>query len=115
MSKWSYTRDFAEFTLEQINPSVVKVTYRDQTGYFGITTHWDVMRPYTLTTLEAAVRDDGVDTMGMGYQTPEQALNTLCRLLTDRQTQEDSRRINPEGMKEEARSLLADFLKELPS
>ena len=33
MSKWIYTRDFAEFTLEQINPSVVKVTYRDQTGF----------------------------------------------------------------------------------
>ena len=70
MSKWIYTRDFAEFTLEQINPSVVKVTYRDQTGYFGIATHWDVMRPYQWTTLEAAVRDDGVDTMGMGLPDP---------------------------------------------
>ena len=54
MSKWIYTRDFAEFTLEQINPSVVKVTYRDQTGYFGIATHWDVMHPYQWTTLEAS-------------------------------------------------------------
>ena len=106
MNKWSYTQDFAEFTPEQIKPSVVNVTYRDQTGYFSITTRWDVMRPYNLTIREAAVRDDGVDTMGTGYQTPEQALNRLCRLLLNGQTQEDSRRINPEGMKEEARSLL---------
>ena len=48
MKKRHYNNGEGEFILDPLSDSVVKVTHRDQTGYFGINREWDVARAYTL-------------------------------------------------------------------
>ena len=113
MKKRHYNNGDGEFILEPLSDSLVKITHRDQTGYFGINRNWDVGRPYTYTTRKDNVNVEGVDGM-FGSLTPKEALNSLCfSMLTD-QRKEASKRINPEGRKESARQVLKEFLEELP-
>ena len=114
MKRRHYNSGEAEFILEPLNDAVVKVTHRDQVGWFGISLDWDAQRPYTSTTLPSQLRDDGIDGMGFQYGTPDDALRALCARLLDQQRREDSRRINPEERKAAARRLLREFLNEQP-
>ena len=114
MKKRHYNNGDGEFILEPLSDALVKVTHRDQTGYFGINKEWDVNRPYERTTSASAAHEDGISGSIIGYSTPEGALKALCGLMLTAQRKEDSRRINPEGRKRSARQVLKEFLEELP-
>ena len=113
MKKRHYNNGNGEFILEPLSDSLVKVTHRDQTGYFGINKNWDVAQPYAYTTSKDRVDDDGVDAM-WGEHSPRAALDSLCRSMLTDQRKEDSKRINPEGRRDAARQVLGEFLEELP-
>ena len=94
MKKRHYNNGDGEFILEPISESLVKVTHRDQTGYFGINKDWDVARACTYTTRKSQVDNDGI--IGtFGYRTAQEALDMLCFSMLSEQRREDSRRINP--------------------
>ncbi len=59
LSMMGYNNGGAEFILEPVSPPVVKVTHRDQTGQIGINADWDALIPYSPTTLESQLKDDG--------------------------------------------------------
>ena len=113
MKKRHYNNGDGEFILEPLSDSLVKVTHRDQTGYFGIVKDWDAGAPFAYTTSTSRVDDNEIDNYS-GYSTPESALGSLCRLMLSAQRKEDSKRINPEGRKKAARQILREFLEELP-
>ena len=113
MKKRHYNNGDGEFILEPISDSLVRVTHRDQTGYFGINRNWDVAIPYTYTTWEHQIDDDGIAGT-FGYRTAQAALDQLCFVMLTDQRQEDSKRINPEGRKDAARRVMKEFLEELP-
>ena len=92
---------------------MVKVTHRDQTGYFGMHKDWDARKPYSYTRRESDICGDAIDGF-FTHPTPERALNRLCGMLWIEQRVEDSRRMNPEGRKVAARQVLGEFLEELP-
>lgn len=104
----------ADFCLEPVNDSVIKVTHRDQIGWIGINTGWDAQRPYTWSTSSSRVTDDGIQGIPVNMDTPDGALMFLCRTLLTEQSKEDSERINPEERKAAARRFLEEFLQDLP-
>ena len=113
--KRNYNHQGAEFILEPLSDSVVRVTHREQTGYFGFNRKWDPSRPYTWTGIEYLVHNDGIDGMAtFMYPTPDAALGALCDSMLADQRKEDSRRINPEQRKRAARKVLGEFLEEIP-
>ncbi len=114
MSRRHYNNGEAEFILEAVNDSVVKVTHRDQVGWIGISRDWDAQRPYTHTTLASSIRDDGIEGFVFHHATPDDALRFLCKLLLDSQSKRDSQRVNPEERKTAARKVLREFLDEQP-
>ena len=102
-----------EFVLETISDSVVKVTHREQTGYFGINRNWDPKAPYTLARSTTMVHADGIDgTAIISYSTPSGALTTLCGWMLEEQRKLDASRDNPEEHKNLARWILGEFLEE---
>ena len=113
MKKRHYNNGDGEFILEPLSDSLVKVTHRDQTGYFGIIKDWDAGAPFACTTSTSGGDDNEIKTY-FGHSTPERALDSLCRLMLSEQRKEDSKRINPEGRKQAARQVLREFLEELP-
>ena len=104
------------FILEPLSESVVKVTHRDQVGYFGFNKKWDPSSPYTHTDYKGFVSDDGMEVMTIfSYSSPGAALNSLCDSMLRDQRKEDARRTNPEERKWAARRVLGEFLEELPN
>ena len=114
MSLRHYNNGEAEFILEPVNDSVVKVTHRDQVGWIGISLDWDPQRPYTTTTFSNRLSDDGIERIGSEFATPDDAMKSLCRWLLRQQRREDSRSVNLEERKDAARRVLREFLDELP-
>ena len=104
----------AEFILEPLSPSLVQVTHRGQVGWFGINLDWDADFPYGCATYENLIRQDGISGRGVTSSTPDDALETLCRLMLAHQRRGDSQRVNPEERREAARRVLREFLEELP-
>ena len=47
--KRHYNKGEGEFMLEPLSDSVVRVTHRDQVGYFGFNRDWEPYSPYTYT------------------------------------------------------------------
>ena len=115
MKKRHYNNGDAEFILELLSDSVVRVTHRDLTGYFGIKKDWEAARLYTWINWESGAHDDGTSASSShSYPTPEAALYDLCRLLLRQQGKDDSKRIYPEQRKKAVRHVLREFLEELP-
>ena len=114
MSLRHYNNGEAEFILEPVNDSVVKVTHRSQVGWIGISLDWDPQQPYTHTIVTSRLKDDGIEQMGLQFVTPDDALKSLCRWLLRQQRREDFRSVNFEERKEAARTVLREFLDELP-
>ena len=114
-----YNYEDKEFILEPVSDSVVKVTHREQTGYFGLRGDWDPNRPYTQTLYESMVHGDNI-AMPMGwesvftYSTSDDALNALCKSMLDDQRSADARQINAEERKEAARQVMSELLEEIP-
>lgn len=113
MKRRHYNNGQAEFILEPVSPSLVKVAHRDQTGWFGLNSDWDVHHPYAWTTMEFQATDDGIAGPTFCATTPDRALRGLCREMLDDQRREDSKRVNPEERQEAARQVLREFLEEL--
>ena len=109
-----YNNGEAEFILEPVNGSVVKVTHRNQVGWIGISLDWDTQRPYTSTTFSHSLRDDGINRVGLEFATPDDALKSLCRWLLRQQRRVDSRSVNFEERRNAPRRVLREFLDELP-
>ena len=114
MSLRHYNNGEAEFILEPVNDSVVKVTHRNQVGWLGISLDWDPQEPYTFTTSSSRLKDDGIERVGLQFVTPDDALKSLCRWLLRKQRREDSRSVNSEERKDAARRVLREFLNDLP-
>ena len=114
MKRRHYNNGEAEFILEPVSTCLVKVTHRDQTGWFGINADWDVHRPYVWTTMEFQLVDDGIAGLAFAATTPEGALRGLCREMLEDQRKEDSNRVNPGERQDAARQVLREFLEELP-
>jgi len=114
--KTHYNYRDAVFILDPLSESVVRVTHRDQTGYFGFNRKWDPTSPYALAYGEYSVHSDGIDGgVILAYSSPDAALKALCDSMLRDQRKEDARRINPEERKRAARQVLAEFLDELPN
>ena len=102
-----------EFILEAISNSVVKVTHREQIGYFGVNRNWDPAAPYTLTRNRASVHADGIEGYSItSYAKPGGALKTLCGWMLEGQRKLDAGRDSPEDRKNLARWALGEFLEE---
>lgn len=115
MNRRLYSYQDQEFILEPVSDSVTRVTYGEQTGYFGLKKDWEAARPYTRINRESGVHEDGISaSFSYSYPTPEMALEDLCSLLLREQRKQDDKRINPEERKEAARQVMREFLKELP-
>ena len=117
---WRHSVGQAEFILQAMSESLVRVTHRDQVGYIGINRDWDIGRPYTWKHMDRTVgvsravmerytSADGIHGNLFGEATPEQALNVLCDIQLHIQMKEDSQRDNSEE-----RKVLREFLDELP-
>ena len=114
--KRHYNNGDAEFMLEPLSDSVVRVTHREQTAFFGFNRDWEPSKPYTWADYEGFVHDDGIEGRGIWkYCTPDAALRYLCNRMLTKQHREDARRINPELRQQAARQLLAEFMDELPN
>ena len=48
------------------------------------------------------------------YCTPDESLLALCDSMLAKQRREDARRVNPEERKRAARTVLAEFVEDLP-
>ena len=106
----------AEFLLAPVSESGVRVTHRDQVGYFGIARKWeDPTRPYTSTRREDDVCDDGIGGVAVGYHTPGEALESLCAEMLADQRDEDARQARAEQWHGPATSVLRDLLEAMPS
>ena len=106
--------DCEDFFLEPLSPAVVRVEYRDQVGYFGISKDWDVNIPFAYQTSEPVSYEDGVGSSMTSTTTPDSALNCLTYRLKEAQRKEDSQRINPAARKGMAQWVLHEFLEGLP-
>lgn len=62
-----YNYEGAEFILETISDSVIRVTHREDTGYFDLSGDWEPNRPYTWTQFQSMVHGDSI-TMPMGLE-----------------------------------------------
>ena len=113
VSRRHYNNGHAEFILEPVCPSVVRVEHRDQVGWIGINKNWDVLQPFAETHLESHVDDDGIRGSLWSYDTPEKALRSLAGTMLSDQRKADSRRINPEERQNAARQVLREFLDDL--
>ena len=65
-----YNNGEAEFILEPVNDSVVKVTHRGQVGWIGISLDWDPQRPYTTTTFSHRLKRGRHRTNRIGVRHP---------------------------------------------
>ena len=114
--KTHYNYQGAVFILDPLSESVVRVTHRDQVGYFGFNRKWDPSKPYTHSDYKGLVNDDGIEGMPIfSYSSPDAALKSLCDSMLRDQRKEDARRTNPEERKRAARRVLGEFLEDLPN
>lgn len=113
-----YIYQEAEFVLEHVSESVVRVTHRDQTGYFGIHRDWeDDLNPYTPMQRDEKVHDDGIggiDSISVNLPTPDEAIASLCTVMLDDRVEEDARLTRSGRWQESARSTLQELLGGLP-
>ena len=112
--KRHYIHEGSVFILESLSDSVVRVTHREQTGYFGLGENWDPSKPYRKTTAEGVIHTDGIGGSSFPFSTPDEALESLCDLMLATQRREDASRINPEERRQAARKVLVEFMDALP-
>ena len=103
-----------KFVLEPLSPAVVRVTHRDQVGYFGLYKDGDLKYPFAFQTWEPQSYDEGLGNSMTNSATPELALRGLILYLRDKQRKTDEQQINPEARKGLAEWTLQEFLDTLP-
>ena len=87
------------FVLERLSPAVVRVTHRDQVGYFGLYKDGDLKYPFAFQFLEQQSYDEGIGNGMTRSTTPESALRNLIHYMRDSQRTMDEQLINPEARK----------------
>lgn len=115
VGKRHYVHEGEVFILESLSDSVVRVTHREQTGYFGFNRNWEPSRPYATSNSDYNVKGNGIDgAVIFSYASPDAALKALCESMLRVQRREDARQINPEERKRAARRVLGEFMDEIP-
>ena len=104
----------AEFILESLYPDVVKVTHRNQVGYFGVNLDWSLQHPYSWSHTESLVHDNGLFGVNARGHTPEDALKELCNSMLINQSKEDASPFSLDDPKGGAQRALQNFLEESP-
>ena len=105
----------AEFLLEPVSDSVIRIAYGDDVAYVGMNVDWNPNRPYCWTELEWQVQAEGIDVSSVfEYPTIDEALERPCEDMLKAQRRRDAQRINPEERKAAARRVMREFLDELP-
>ena len=102
------------YVLEQMSPAVVRVTHRDQLGYFGLYKGGDLKYPFAFQLFEPKSYDEGIGDSLSRATTPESALRTLIHDMREKQRKADEQQINPEARKGLAEWTLQEFLQTLP-
>ena len=102
-----------EFILESISPSVVKVEYKEQVGWVGISADCDVNNPFAYQTLPLKSLDEGVGSSLTAVPTIQIALRCLSFSLIEGQKKEEAPRINPQARRGMAQWALQEFLEGL--
>ena len=102
------------FVLEPLLPAVVRVTHRDQVGYFGLYKDGDLKYPFAFQLSEPKSYDEGVGDSLSRATNPESALHTLIHDMREKQRKTDEQQINPEARKGLAEWTLQEFLDTLP-
>lgn len=116
-SSRSYSLKAKEFILEPISEALVRVTFRQQQGYFGMALKWNPQKPYAWSTWSPKYTTPNPEGLEMTFHratSPDEALEQLCNQLLQDQQQADAASINPEQRKKAARQVLQDLLQELP-
>ena len=118
-----YNHKGKEFILEPVSDSVIRVTHREQTGFFGLRGDWEPNEPYTWARHEGMVRRDYIDpSHGLGiethsvftYSSSDGALKALCESMLNDQRSSDAKRANPEERKAAARRVMGEMLEGVP-
>ena len=89
-----------KFVLERLSPAVVRVTHRDQVGYFGLYRDGDLKYPFAFQFLEPQSYDEGIGNSMTRSTTPESALRSLIHYMRDSQRTADEQQIksgSPQG------------------
>ena len=113
----SYSLRTREFILEPISDALVRVTFRQQQGYFGIGLKWNPHKPYTWSTWSpnySCPNPEGLEPALHRGVSPDEALEQLCSQLLQDQQQADAASINPEERKKAAKQVLQELLQDLP-
>ena len=97
-----------------MSPAVVRVTYRDQVGYFGLYRDGDLKYPFAFQFVEPRSYDEGIGSGMTRSTTPESALRILIHYMIDSHRTTDEQQINPEARKGLAEWTLQEFLDTLP-
>ena len=105
--------DGESFLLEPLSPSVVKVEYRDQVGWFGSSNDCDINGPFAYQNWPLESLDEGVGNSLTTTTTPHSALRCLAHSLTEAQRKADSQRITPQARRGMAQWALHDYLEGL--
>ncbi len=99
-----------EFILEPLSPSVVRVEYRDQVGWIGISRDCDVNHPFAYQSRPPDSLDEGVGSSLTAVPTIQIALRCLSFSLIEGQKKEEALRINPQARRGMAQWALQEFL-----
>ena len=102
-----------EFLLETVSPSIVKVTYKEQVGWIGLSNNSDDNKAFAYQTWPLRAGEEAVGTSLTDAQTPRQALLDLAFRLTRRQERDEHLRINPKARKGLAEWELKEFMEGL--
>ena len=99
-----------EFILEPLSPSVVKVEYKDQVGWIGISRDCDVNNPFAYQSRPPDSLDEGVGSSMTAVPTIQLALRCLSYSLIEGQKKEEALRINPQARRGMAQWALHEYL-----
>ena len=104
-----YTRAGRDFTLKQIQPNCVQVTYRDVYGFYGVSSSATTHVAFTYVFKKSEVRPTGV-LAPPKYRHPINALDGLCDELARMQiTKEEEAKFNIRELETELSEMLAEM------
>ena len=102
-----------EFFLEMVSPSIVKVTYKEQVGWIGLSNNSDGNNAFAHQTRPLKTGEEAVGSSMSDAPTSRLALVELAIRLTRRQERAEYLRINPKARKGLAEWELKEFMEGL--
>lgn len=101
-----------EFFLEPLSSSVVKVGYKDQVGWVGISRDCDINSPFAYQTGPLESTDEGIGNSLTATPTIRSALLCVAHHLKEMQMKAEALRINPQARRGMAQWALREFFDE---